>query len=84
MTELALQLLKQLPSAEGWAATDEEIRTLFARHGTVVQATVMIDNRGRSKGYGLVDMPKSEAGRAADALNGYLIDGRPLKVRLSR
>jgi superfamily II DNA/RNA helicase len=67
-----------------WAATDDEIRKLFARHGTVVQATVMIDNRGRSKGYGLVDMPKSEAGRAADALNGYMMESRPLKVRLSR
>ena len=67
-----------------WGATDEELTALFAEHGIVTQATVMIDNRGRSKGYALVDMPKSEAPRAADALNGYLMDGRPIKVRLSR
>jgi len=67
-----------------WSATDEELTALFAEHGTVVQATVMIDNRGRSKGYALVDMPKSEAPLAADALNGHLLNGRPIKVRLSR
>ena len=67
-----------------WSATDEELTAIFVEHGTVVQATVMIDNRGRSKGYALVDMPKPEAPRAADALNGHLMDGRPLKVRLSR
>jgi superfamily II DNA/RNA helicase len=67
-----------------WSATDEELTTLFAEHGTVVQATVMIDNRGRSKGYALVDMPKPEAPRAADTLNGHLMNGRPIKVRLSR
>ena len=67
-----------------WSATDEELTAMFAKHGTVTQATVMIDNRGRSKGYALVDMPKSEAPRAADALNGHLMDGRPIKARLSR
>jgi superfamily II DNA/RNA helicase len=67
-----------------WGATDEELAALFAEHGTVVQATVMIDSRGRSKGYALVDMPKPEAPRAADALNGHLLNGRPIKVRLSR
>jgi RNA recognition motif-containing protein len=67
-----------------WNTTDEELTALFGEHGTVVQATVMIDNRGRSKGYALVDMPKREAPRAADALNGHMLDGRPLKVKLSR
>jgi hypothetical protein len=67
-----------------WGATDEDLIAVFAKHGTVVQATVMIDNRGRSKGYALVDMAKPEAPRAADALNGHLMDGRPMKVRLSR
>lgn len=67
-----------------WSATDEELEALFTQHGIVTQATVMIDNRGRSKGYALVDMPKSEAPRAADALNGHLMDGRPIKVRLAK
>jgi superfamily II DNA/RNA helicase len=67
-----------------WETTDEDLKALFGHHGTVVQATVMIDNRGRSKGYALVDMPRAEAPRAADALDGHLMDGRPLKVKLSR
>ena len=67
-----------------WGATDEQLTALFEQHGTVTQATVMIDNRGRSKGYALVDMARSEAPLAADALNGHIMDGRPIKVRLSR
>jgi superfamily II DNA/RNA helicase len=67
-----------------WSATDEDLTALFARHGTVTQATVMIDNRGRSKGYALVDMAKRDAPKAADALDGHVLDGRPLKVKLSR
>jgi superfamily II DNA/RNA helicase len=67
-----------------WSATDQELTELFAEHGTVIQATVMIDNRGRSKGYALVDMPRAEAPRAADALNGYLMGDRPIKARLSK
>jgi superfamily II DNA/RNA helicase len=67
-----------------WSTTDEELTELFSGHGTVIQTTVMVDNRGRSKGYALVDMPKAEAPRVADALNGHLMGGRPIKVRLSR
>ncbi|MEN8238642.1 MAG: DEAD/DEAH box helicase [Actinomycetota bacterium] len=67
-----------------WGATDEDLTALFSKHGNVVQATVMIDNRGRSKGYALVDMARADAPRAADALNGHLMDGRPIKARLSR
>ncbi len=66
-----------------WKATDADVEALFAKHGRVIQSTVMIDNRGRSKGYALVDMPRAEAPRAADAVNGELLDGRPVTARLS-
>jgi len=66
-----------------WAATDEDVEIMFNRYGDVRQAVVMIDNRGRSKGYALVDMPKSAASRAVHALNGSSVDGRNVKVRFS-
>ena len=67
-----------------WGATDEDVEIMFSRYGDVRQAVVMIDNRGRSKGYALVDMPKSAASRAMHALDGSPLDGRPIKVRFSR
>jgi len=69
-----------------WAATDQDIEIMFSRYGDVRQAVVIIDNRGRSKrskGYALVDMPKSAASRAVHSLNGSPVDGRPIKVRFS-
>ncbi|MCL1594841.1 MAG: DEAD/DEAH box helicase [Actinomycetia bacterium] len=67
-----------------WGATDEDVEVMFSRYGDVQQAVVMIDNRGRSKGYALVDMPKSAASRAMHALDGSPLDGRTIKVRFSR
>jgi len=66
-----------------WGTTDEDVEIMFSRYGEVRQAVVMIDNRGRSKGYALVDMPKSAASRAVHALNGSTVEGRPAKVRFS-
>ncbi|MFV2000878.1 MAG: DEAD/DEAH box helicase [Acidimicrobiia bacterium] len=66
-----------------WGTTDEDVEIMFSRYGEVRQAVVMIDNRGRSKGYALVDMPKSAASRAVHALDGSPVEGRPAKVRFS-
>ncbi len=66
-----------------WSATDDDIRALFSRYGKVQQATIMIDRRGRSKGYGLIDMPSPAAKKAVSALNGSTMGGRDLKIRFS-
>ncbi|MGI9584625.1 MAG: helicase-related protein, partial [Acidimicrobiia bacterium] len=67
-----------------WSATDDDIKRLFRRFGTVHQATVMIDRRGRSKGYGLVDMPFHSAHDAVQGLQHAKLGGRKLKIRLSQ
>lgn len=66
-----------------WGVTDDDVRVLFGPYGQVKQATVIIDNRGRSKGFGFVDMPYPDAQRAIRALNGSKLGGRPLKVKLA-
>lgn len=66
-----------------WNVTDDDVRVLFGPYGNVKQATVIIDNRGRSKGFGFVDMPYADAQKAMRALDGSKLAGRPLKVKVA-
>src|SRR5690606_14582302 len=62
--------------------TDEEqVRELFSTYGDV-QSVDMINDRetGRFRGFCFVAMENSEADAAAEALDGYNFNGRPLKV----
>lgn len=62
------------------------LRSLFEEHGQVSSAKVVIDHAtGKSKGFGFVEMPgKDEAENAIEALNGFMVQGRPLKVNEAR
>jgi len=62
------------------------MRELFAQHGTVTDAVLMMDREtGRPRGFGFVTMSSSEEGqRAVDALNGQNHDGRDLTVNEAR
>lgn len=66
-----------------WGVTDDDVRVLFGTFGNVKQATVIIDNRGRSKGFGFVDMSYNDAQRAIRALDGSKLSGRPIKVKVA-
>jgi RNA recognition motif-containing protein len=61
--------------------TEDSLRELFSKHGTV-ESTRLISDRdtGRPRGFGFVEMPNSDASRAMQALNGYELDGRTLRV----
>ncbi|CAI4029723.1 putative RNA-binding protein RbpA [Nitrospira tepida] len=65
-----------------YAATETELTTLFASHGTVESARVITDKfTGQSRGFGFVEMATSEEARTAmTALNGTQMDGRSLTV----
>lgn len=62
--------------------TDAELRALFEQHGEVASASVVLDREtGRSRGFGFVEMPNDEQGRAAiAAINGKNLGGRDLRV----
>lgn len=66
----------------GYSVVDEDLRELFAPHGTVDSAQVIMDrDSGRSKGFAFVEMSSSaEAEAAIAALNGQQHDGRALTV----
>jgi RNA recognition motif-containing protein len=66
--------------------TDSDLEQMFAQHGTVQSAQVIMDrDTGRSKGFGFVEMgSEAEAKNAITALNGVEKDGRALTVNEAR
>jgi RNA recognition motif-containing protein len=65
-----------------FTATDHDLRQLFEPYGVVEKCQVVTDREtGRSRGFGFVEMPDSNAAKAAiDALQGTQLSGRPLTV----
>lgn len=62
--------------------TEETLKQAFEPFGEVESAKIVKDRfNGRSKGFGFVEMPSnSEADKAIKALNGNIIDKKPIKV----
>jgi len=69
-----------------YSVDDDELEKLFAPHGAVTSARVIIDRSyNRSKGFGFVEMENdAEADAAIQALNGKENSGRELKVSVAR
>ena len=63
-----------------FTATADDLREVFAEHGSVTSAQVVSDrDTGRSRGFGFVEM--ADGGDAAiNALNGAQLGGRTLTV----
>jgi RNA recognition motif-containing protein len=62
--------------------TDGALEQMFAGHGSVQSAQVIMDrDTGRSKGFGFVEMSSDQEAQAAiQALNGQQVGGRALTV----
>src|SRR5262249_45724267 len=69
-----------------WAATDEDLKALFAEYGAVVKAQVIQDrDTGRSRGFGFVEMSNDdEAKKAIEALHGVEHQHRSLTVNVAQ
>ncbi len=69
-----------------WNTQEAELRDLFEQHGQVESARVLKDREtGRSRGFGFVEMSNDDEARAAiEALNGFELDGRQLRVNEAR
>ncbi|HEX6192563.1 MAG TPA: RNA-binding protein [Chitinophagaceae bacterium] len=69
-----------------WNLKDQDLSNLFASHGEVVSAKIVLDKfTNRSKGFGFVEMANDEQAQAAiTALNGTEVDGRNIVVNESR
>ncbi|MCB9515163.1 MAG: RNA-binding protein [Candidatus Krumholzibacteriia bacterium] len=64
-----------------FTASEDEIRELFSRHGTVNEVKLISDrDTGRPRGFGFVEMDDAGADAAVAALNGAEMGGRTLRV----
>src|SRR5271166_3996662 len=65
-----------------YGVTDAALEQMFAPHGTVQSAQVIMDrDTGRSKGFGFVEMGSDqEAQVAIREMNGKQVEGRALTV----
>ena len=62
-------------------ATEADVKALFERHGKVDSVKLINDREtGKPRGFGFVDMAQNEAQAAIQALNGFQMNGRPLRV----
>ncbi|MBT8200924.1 MAG: RNA-binding protein [Acidimicrobiia bacterium] len=69
-----------------WSHDDELLARLFEQHGEVLDACVVVDNiTGKSRGFGFVEMPKTDqAEEAIRLLHECEIEGRKLEVSFAR
>ena len=65
-----------------FSANEDEVRDLFAQHGTVISVNLINDREtGRPRGFGFVEMEDHTAAMAA--LDGYEMGGRNLRVNVA-
>ncbi len=64
------------------SVSEETLRSLFEEKGQVSRVKIIQDKfTGQSRGFGFVEMSNDdEALNAINSLNGYVLEGRPLKV----
>ena len=69
-----------------YSIRDNDLQQLFAQHGNVSSAKVMMEREtGRSKGFGFVEMGSdTEAQDAINGLNGRSVEGRAMTVNIAR
>ena len=68
-----------------FTATDDEVRGLFSKHGTVHTVTLVMDSvTGKPRGFCFVEMESNAAHTAILALNGLDFGGRSLRVNEAR
>ena len=64
-----------------FTASEVDVRALFSQHGAVDAVSLPTDREtGRPRGFGFVEMSQADAARAIQSLNGYSMNGRPLRV----
>ena len=70
-------------SGLNYSMSSEELQEVFTPFGAVTSAKVIMDRAtGRSRGFGFVEMPSSDEGRAAIAqLDQSDINGRKINVK---
>lgn len=65
-----------------WGVDDIIFKDFFEKVGQVISANIIMDREtGRSRGFGFVEMADEEGTKAAIALSGTLLNGRPVAIK---
>jgi len=65
-------------------ASSRQIQSIFEKYGNVQNVRIMTDKVTRKpRGYGFIEMGRSDGTAAINALNGYEFMGRELKVNIA-
>ncbi|MQL41635.1 RNA-binding protein, partial [Escherichia coli] len=68
-----------------WTSTPEDIRSLFERHGKVLQVELSMYNKTRNRGLAFVEMGSPEEAIAAlQNLESYEFEGRIIKLNYAK
>ncbi len=69
-----------------YSYNDDSLRNAFSSYGNVLSASIIMDRqRGRSKGFGFVELEDDAAAQQAiSEMNGKEVDGRALVVSVAR
>ncbi|XP_058786337.1 28 kDa ribonucleoprotein, chloroplastic-like [Vicia villosa] len=68
-----------------WTSTAEDIRTLFEKHGKVVDVELSMYNKSRSRGLAFVEMASPEEALAVfNTLQSYEYEGRVINLKYAR
>ncbi|GAB4304103.1 MAG: RNA-binding protein [Marinilabiliales bacterium] len=61
---------------------ENQLEEIFSEYGEVSSVKIIRDrDTGRAKGFGFIEMPDdNEAQSAMDALNGFEVNGRSIRV----
>ncbi|MCP4290516.1 MAG: RNA-binding protein [bacterium] len=64
-----------------FSATEDEVTELFGQHGTVHSVALINDREtGRPRGFGFIEMDDEAIAGAMQALDGFEMGGRALRV----
>jgi cold-inducible RNA-binding protein len=64
-----------------FSADEEQVRALFEQYGNVISVAMITDREtGRFRGFCFVEMEDDDADAAIEAMNGYDMGGRALRV----
>ncbi len=82
---LEFSILKIYVGNLPFSATEEDIRALFERYGTVHSCALPTDREtGRKRGFGFVEMDDADGQKAIQALDGQDMGGRQLRINEAR
>ena len=64
-------------------SSEDDMRNLFGKYGTIVDVKVLTNDEGKPKGCCIIGFDEADAANQALATNGEEVNGRRLKVEIS-